>query len=394
MPIVAAIVGVVGAVGSAALASSMAPDASGGASFAPRDLYREITDTLRAQEETAQRSYELKTKYDPLYGEQQIRSLDQILRGTPSGRRMVGYKESQEVVTPGTEKWTAPNGVSYTREQMQDFGSTPAQLEAGQPITKNGLTYTKTGAPAVYRTMQVPEYIEGVATPGLLELYEKEYGPASSRIQAQSRRAQLEGEFDDLDAFAPRYYSALQAANPRTAGVLSSLYADAQEGLEAGTDLTPFESRNLQQYIRQGQTARGLGYGTGDAAAEAFYTAQGANARKRERQGFAQGVLALDQSIYGNPFQAVLGRSNATVPLASSLFGSAQSVAGQSGSPSFDPFNAYAGDLYSSNQNAAAAGAQSAANMNAANFAGAAKIGGSVFDSLFKGVSDYRKANT
>jgi hypothetical protein len=48
--------------------------------------------------------------------------------------------------------------------------------------------------------------------------------------------------------------------------------------------------------------------------------------------------------------------------------------------------NGYAGDAFSSNQNASAAAAQSRANMDAASYAGAMKVGGSVFDSLFTGL--------
>ena len=76
-----------------------------------------------------------------------------------------------------------------------------------------------------------------------------------------------------------------------------------------------FLSRELTQSSRAAQAARVFGYGINDAAIEAFATLQGSEDRRRQRQGFAQSMVGMNQATSADPFMAILGRPSSMNPM-------------------------------------------------------------------------------
>lgn len=202
---------------------------------------------------------------------------------------------------------------------------------------------------------------------GLLDLYRQNVAPAMADAQNAQQGAQVAGQQDILTRYGPGYLQAMQGINPQQTALRNQLYGQAAEQLGAG-GVSPFEQRQYQQAARAGQSARGLGAGLGDAAAEAAYVAQMQNQRRQENQRFATGVVGLDQQLYGDPFQALLGRPSGAGAAGQQLLGGAQQQGGQSAwmRSLFDPNNAYASDVYNTNYNAQAAANIAGANNTAA----------------------------
>lgn len=201
---------------------------------------------------------------------------------------------------------------------------------------------------------------------GLMSLYRDVLAPGAAQGANAALSAKASGEQDILTKYGPSYLSAMQGINPQQTALRNQLYGQAAQDL-AGGGVSPFEARAYQQAVRAGQADRGLGYGTADAAAEAAYMAQMQNQRRRENQGFAQRVIGLDQQLYGDPFQALIGRSTGAAQFAGGMMGQGQQQGAQSAWTRglFDPTNAYASDVFNTNYNARAAANIAEANNQA-----------------------------
>jgi hypothetical protein len=141
--------------------------------------------------------------------------------------------------------------------------------------------------------------------------------------------------------------STLRAYNPQTAGLLDTLNQQAQQQMSYNGALDPATQRLLQQNIRGSQAARGMGYGVGDQAQEAYYVTQTEEQRRAANQQFGSSVAGLTQSFYGDPFSRVAGL---TTP----------------GAPMVNPESSYAQDIYNTQFNANAAANIASANNQAA----------------------------
>ncbi len=198
---------------------------------------------------------------------------------------------------------------------------------------------------------------------GLLDTYRQDIAPGMAAAQNAAQAQQVQGAQDILTKYGPSYLSAMQGINPQQTALRNQLYGQAAQDL-AGGGVSPFEARAYQQAVRAGQSDRGLGYGTADAAGEAAYMAQMQNQRRRENQGFAQRVIGMDQQLYGDPFQALIGRPSGATAMGQQFLGQGQQQGAQSAWTRglFDPTNAYASDVFNTNYNA-----QAAANIAGAN---------------------------
>tara|TARA_R100001463_G_scaffold47620_1_gene96597 strand:+ start:3027 stop:3860 length:834 start_codon:yes stop_codon:yes gene_type:complete len=207
--------------------------------------------------------------------------------------------------------------------------------------------------------------IAKMSTPQLLDIYDT----AQSRLAGMDRRTQREQREADISAieeFGGRAKSAIDAANPEQAALLSSLNQQAQDDLAMGGDLSSWERRELQQSARAGQAARGMGYGVNDAAIESLAQMQGANARRQQRQGFAQSMVQLNKATQADPFMAILGRpSNVSPAMAGGVVGQAR---GFNPGATFNPESGFAQALYTNNQRSQLAASQANAANSAARF--------------------------
>ena len=122
------------------------------------------------------------------------------------------------------------------------------------------------------------------------------------------------------------------------------MMGQAQEGVEMGGQLTPYEQRQVSQGTRAGQAARGLGYGPRDVAYENIAQLETGRAEKQRR--FAKGAQAigLSQAVYGGPFMQVLGMPSGMSPTAAAGIGG--QAAGMAPGPLFKPESPTAFGLY------------------------------------------------
>ncbi len=115
----------------------------------------------------------------------------------------------------------------------------------------------------------------------------------------------------DLEGFkkyGPEYAKAISEADPYQAELRSLLNEIVMDDLEAGGELSPAQMRLSQQATRGAQSARGMGYGTGDSLREVLGTLDYSRGLKNERMGNALQVGNFNQRVVGDPFMAFSGR--------------------------------------------------------------------------------------
>jgi len=222
-------------------------------------------------------------------------------------------------------------------------------------------------------------------TPQLLDLYET----SQTRLGAMDREQMGLQREADIEELGPRAMAALEAADPEKAALMKELNRQAQEGLEAGGQLSAWERREIQQSSRAGGAARGMGYGSRGMAIESLAQLQGATARRQQRQGFAQSMVGLGQQVKGDPFMAILGRPSSMNPMM------AGGVVGQAGGYNpgamFSPESQYAGDIYNQNYQGVLA-ARTASAKNRASMIGAGLgAAGSIFGGMATGSTGFFK---
>lgn len=200
-------------------------------------------------------------------------------------------------------------------------------------------------------------YLNGTAnSPGLMALYKDVITPALSDVQSQQRAADIA----DVKRLGPEALATQRAFNPQVTQTLDTLNSQATQELQANGNLDPFTKTMLQQNIRSAQTARGVGTGYGDAAAEGFYEDATRQQRRDQAQQFAEKTMALTAGYYQDPWTQVLNRSNPNATLAAA----AQGVSGSQTATS-PVYSAFTTPSSSSMFNSVYGAEANANNMNA-----------------------------
>lgn len=154
---------------------------------------------------------------------------------------------------------------------------------------------------------------------------------------------------------SPGLVGLVNSIDPQNAALWDQLTQSATEELGYGAALDPELERLYAQTTRAGQAARGLGYGPADVLQEGrTLTELGQNLRT-QRRAFATNTAQLNQSRLNDLLNRALGISSGSGPR---LFGSTVN----------------ANDVFSSNQNAAAANSAADAQMTGTAVAAAAAI--------------------
>lgn len=300
--------------GSGAPAAGGIPSYKGDVAPPPsRDLYRETRDTLQAQVDLAPQLAASEARYRPVYTALDLADLNYMLRGSDA----------------------------------------IPQTAFDQPVSRT--TTTESANP-----------LEGLGMlgqqKGLLSLYEEDINPTMSRIEAKDRKDRIAGEMEAIQTYAKPVSDTLREATGN-APLLDELNRQAQSELEAGASVDPALRRELQQSIRAGQAARGMGYGMRDLADESALTAMQAEQLRRQRQGFAQSMVGINQATGGDPFMAILGRPSQAFQASQGIGGQAYGMSQGIGNKIFNPESQYAADLYNTNyQGQLAANTATAAN--------------------------------
>ena len=304
-------------------------------------------------------------------------------RAAPPGERLafVNPREEQGLKAAGGMGKPAAGGVpSYKKGDVE----APPARDYEKEIFATTRAQVKL-APELYaaekqfrgKYAQLDVDIARNIAPQMLDIYESTQ-PRLAAMDRQTLAAQRESDIESIEQLGGRARAALEAANPEQAALMAALNQQAQEGLEAGGQLSPWQRREIQQSARSGQAARGMGYGVGDAAIESLAQLQGASARQQQRQGFAQSMVGLNKATGADPVMAILGRPSALSPMMSgNVLGQAQ---GFNPGAMFSPESQYAGDIYNQNYQgvlaARTATAKNQASMMAAGMSAAGSIMG------------------
>lgn len=295
----------------------------------PRNYYNETRDALQAQVDLAPQLYAEESKFSPLYSQLDLRNLDQMLVGTPG---------STQTVNNRVDGWRN----NFTGEFVEGKSRPTYGYESA------GQAFRRAFNPAQTWKQDSINRQSSVSVPsqrGLLDIYENSVMPAYDRMTRNSQEAQLAGDMYAMQRYAPLVGSAMREAAGNT-DLVAELNAQALSELRAGASLDPSLRREVQQGIRSGQAARGFGYGMNDLASEAAMTAMQAEQLRRARQGFAMGMVGMNQQVSGDPFMAILGRPVASTALGQNTGQFAQGMSKSIGPNIFNPESQYNADIY------------------------------------------------
>lgn len=307
----------------------------GGGSAPQRNLYQETAGELQARLDLTPNILAAESQYRPIYQALELQNLQQLLMGTPAGSRTEQYYENELV--PASRVWRG--------------GSRNPNAPIGSGFGGNGHWED---VPASTRPVLRSRTVNMPAQRGLLALLEEDLLPASDRLTAGSLSRQREAEIADVELLGGRATQAYRNANPEQAALMGELNRQALEELQAGAHLDPSLRREVQQAVRQGQAARGMGLGLNDLADESFMDALTADQLRRQRQAFASGIVGLNQATSIDPFLATLGRPALNVGQGNQLLNTSRQINAGAG-PQLFGSTINANDVFDSNFNAAAA---------------------------------------
>lgn len=212
-----------------------------------------------------------------------------------------------------------------------------------------------------------------------------QHHPGTLELGRYGTEFQRAGDVSDVQKYGPAVTAAALNANPYLASglnnlsgrmqdspILSALNLQAQQQLAQGGQLSNEDIRAATQSALQDSANMGNAHGNQALAAGILSRDALSRQRAAAAQQFAGNVQGMNQqqndfvgrgtqisgSALPDLFSALIGRSSG----AGGSGGGAYPQPIGSGSTLFDPTNAYAGDIYSSNQNA-----QYANNVNQAN---------------------------
>lgn len=326
---------------------------------------------------------------DPLSGAAQL-----LNANAPEGEQLafINPREAQMLKDNGGLGIPSAGGVPSYKGGVEappprDYGQETADTLQAQVDLAPALLNAEQGSRPGYTSLDLQDMnhmLTGQRTErSLLDLYENELQPSLSRLEASDRDSRIAGEMGVMKRYAGGVTDTLREATGNKA-LLDELNSQALTELQSGASLDPSLRREIQQSIRGGQAARGMGYGMRDLADEATMTALQAEQLRRNRQGFAQSMVGMNQATGGDPFMAILGRPSqvfgATQNVGNTAFGMSQSM----GPKLFNPESQYSADIYNQNyQGQLAARTATASNKSAITGAAIGAIG-SVAGGAFK----------
>lgn len=218
--------------------------------------------------------------------------------------------------------------------------------------------------------------LQGTANaPGLVDLY-AQISPRLQQIDTEGNTASRAADLADIKNLGPEAMAAMRAANPGQWALLDELTKQAGGDLAAGAKLTPGMEREIQQYVRRGAAARGMGVGPVDLYTEAMTMGSAGQNLLNQRRSFAAGVVDLNQRLAGDPFLQITGRSSGALSSAAGVTGQGQGLASSLGPDIFNPESQYGADIQVGNrQNWLAAQTATRANQSALYGAGISAAG-------------------
>lgn len=159
--------------------------------------------------------------------------------------------------------------------------------------------------------------------------------------------------------------SEASGVDPQQARLLGEMNSQALSELKMGAQLDPSLAREVQQSVRAGQSARGLGLGPADVYQEAMQIGSAGQAMRNQRRAYAGQVAGMNLENV-RPYLALSAQLS------------------KAGPQMIDMWNPYASDLYNTNYNAESArniaAAANRAAITGATINAAGQIGASILD--------------
>lgn len=197
---------------------------------------------------------------------------------------------------------------------------------------------------------------------GLIALYE-DIEPRLSRLSAEGQSRQRAADLADVESYGPTVQRALRAADPAKYALLDELNSQSLAELRSGSRLSSSEQREVEQYVRAGQSARGMGLGPADVYSEAMTLGSAGRELAERRKRNAMALVQMNQGVSADPYLAILGRPSSALGQSASVAGQGMSLLDSLGPRMFQPESQYGADLYEGNyQGALAARTATAAN--------------------------------
>ena len=272
-------------------------------------------------------------------------------------------------------KVDAPPPQNYgqqTRDTLQaQVDLAPSLLKAEQ-TTRPG--YTQLDLQQLQQTLFGSDGQQGLA-----DIYAR-LSPQLSQVASEGATNQRTADIADVNRLGSLATEALRKANPAEFALLDQLNSQAQSDLAAGSTLTPDMQREIEQYVRQGQSARGMVSGPSSLYQEAMSLGSAGQALKDSRRRFAAGMIPINQSVLGDQFMQILGRPSTTMSSTAGVIGQGDAMASSIGPQLFQPESQLAADIANNNyQGTLAARTATAANQGS--------ILGGMFSVLGSGLS-------
>ncbi len=370
--------------------------------MAYRNYANEMRKTLEAQTQLAPQLFQSQQQFAPLYNSLNLQNLNDFLLGTPeqsyqqwawqkpiygdedgaqggkivyNGNKFGGYHDGQWKGGNDPYNFSGGEDSNFLADLNSDM-SKPPSLQLMNILDGSSALFGDDDKKTLKKGRYIP-YGTGVrpAQRGFLDLYSNEIMPVVDETTARSASYQREHDVADVQKLSPAMREALRKANPEAAALLDELDRQAMGDLELGASLNPSETRNIQQALRAGQSARGMGVGPLDNFQEALTSLDYGRGLQDSRRGFARQTVDDLSSFYTNPFETILARGNNNAALG--LGQANQSLMNSAVSNLFNPESSYAGDVYGSNFNySAAKHINSENNQNALIAAGISSVGG------------------
>jgi len=137
----------------------------------------------------------------------------------------------------------------------------------------------------------------------------REYQPQFQSLQEQLRSADISAQLGDVSRLAPQLQGIRQAAEtPEATAIRKTLADQILAEIQAGESLTDEQLRGVEQGVRSGQQARGLGFGQGSANREAVARSLEGRRLGLQRRAEAQSFLGQESQQQIDPFLAIAGR--------------------------------------------------------------------------------------
>lgn len=132
--------------------------------------------------------------------------------------------------------------------------------------------------------------------------------PQLGNIQSAANTQQREADLADVEQLGGRATEAILNANPQQRALVDALNQNAMNALNNSERLSFEANREAEQGVRQSLAARGRSNDNIGVFEEALNRESLLNARQDRAQALGLGTAALNQSVAGDPFQAILGR--------------------------------------------------------------------------------------